>query len=369
MVKLTKRAVDSLAVRAKPYIAFDADVKGFGVRIMPSGLKTFVLEYRPGSGGRHVHKNRLTLGRYGAMTVEQARAGALTALARIRLGSDPQAEKASRRAAPSVGELIDAFIKDHVSKLKPKTAEEHGGALARLRAAHGGIKAAALTRSHIASMHTAASATPFAANRFLAVVSKMYAWAEDHGLVPDGHVNPARRIKRYKEPRHERFLSNEELARLGDALAETKTIDPFAVSAIRLLILTGARLNEILTAKWSEIDFERRMLFLNDSKTGKKPIYLSATSLSILSTLPRAVGNHFIIPGDRAGAPRADLKRPWQADSSKRSTTRLEAFVRLCWRQWRPQPARYWEIARAFATGHNCQVRAFFGSTAGCRNN
>jgi hypothetical protein len=128
MVKLTKRTVDALAARDKPFITFDSDVKGFGVRIMPSGLKTFVLEYRPGSGGRQVHKKRLTLGRYGAMTVEQARAGALTALARVRLGSDPQAEKASRRASPSVGELIDAFIRDHVSKLKPKTAEEHGGA-------------------------------------------------------------------------------------------------------------------------------------------------------------------------------------------------------------------------------------------------
>jgi integrase len=312
MVKLTKRSVDALAVRAKPYIAFD---DGFGCRVMPSGSKTFVLEYRPGSGGRGVYKKRLTLGRYGAMTVEQARAAALNALARIRLGSDPQAEKASRRAALSVSGLIDAFIKDHVSKLKPKTAVVHGGALSRLREAHGALKAEALTRAHIASMHTACAGSPFAANRFLAVISKMFTWAEDHGLVPDRHVNPASRIKHYKEHRRERFLSIEELARLGDALADAaapRPIDPYAAAAIRLLILTGARLGEILTAKWSEVDFERGMLFLGDSKTGKKPIYLSAAAQAVLAALPRLGHNPHIIPGIGSKAKTA-LTRPWNA--------------------------------------------------------
>ena len=319
MVKLTKRSVDALRERVKPFIAFDSDVKGFGCRVMPSGAKTFVLEYRPGSGGRQVHKKRLALGRYGAMTVEQGRAAALTALARARLGSDPQAEKSSRRASLSVSGLIDAFVAGHVTaKCKAKTAKSYTAGLERLRASHGSLKAEALTRAQVASMHTAASAAPFAANRFLAVVSKMFAWAEDRGLIPEGHVNPATRIKHYREPRHERYLSSEELARLGDALAEAeeprrRSIDPYAVAAIRLLILTGARLGEVLTAKWSEVDFERGVIFLADSKTGKKPIYLSAAALLILSTLPRIVGNPFVIPGDLAGAPRADLNRPWQA--------------------------------------------------------
>jgi hypothetical protein len=87
MAKLTKRSVDALTARSKPYIAFAADVKGFGCRVMPSGSKTFVLEYRPHGGGRRVFTKRLTIGRYGAMTVEQARAAALNALARVRLGA------------------------------------------------------------------------------------------------------------------------------------------------------------------------------------------------------------------------------------------------------------------------------------------
>jgi hypothetical protein len=82
---------------------------------------------------------------------------------------------------------------------------------------------------------------------------------------------------------------------------------------IRLLILTGARLREILHARWEFIDFERGVIFLPDSKTGKKPIYLSAAALAVLSTLPHLEGNPHIIPGDRTGQPRVDLKRPWTA--------------------------------------------------------
>lgn len=340
MAKLTKRTIDALAARDKPFVAFDTGVKGFGCRVMPGGSKTFVLEYRPGSGGRGVAKKRLVIGRYGAMTVEQARGAALTALARVRLGSDPQAEKASQRAALSVSGLIDAFVAGHVSgKCKPKTAKSYAAGLERLRIAHGSLKAERLSRAHVASMHTAMAGSPFAANRFLAVISKMFSWAGGAGLAAEGHINPAGRIARYREHRHERFLNSNELARLGDALAEAETIglpytidesnlnakhapkpvnrlrpvDPYAVAAIRLLILTGARLGEILTAKWSEVDFEQGMIFLDDSKTGKKTVYLPAAALSILATLPRVIGNPFVIPGDKAASCRADLKRPWQA--------------------------------------------------------
>jgi integrase len=92
-----------------------------------------------------------------------------------------------------------------------------------------------------------------------------------------------------------------------------RIIDPYAIAAIRLLILTGARLREILHAKWSEVDFERGILHLADSKTGRKPIYLSAAALALLSSLPRMRGNPHIIPGEREGAARVDLKKPWAA--------------------------------------------------------
>jgi integrase len=134
-------------------------------------------------------------------------------------------------------------------------------------------------------------------------------------------------------------LTSEELARLGDALREGDTIgltysidetkpsakhapkasnrrtklDPFAVAAIRLLILTGARLREILDAQWSQLDLERGILFLADSKTGKKPLYLSAAAQAVLAAIPRVESNPHIIAGSREGAPRADLNKPWRA--------------------------------------------------------
>jgi integrase len=134
-------------------------------------------------------------------------------------------------------------------------------------------------------------------------------------------------------------LTTDELARLGAAMNEGETIglpyavddsnpnakhapkgdkrrtklDPFAAAAIRLLILTGARLREILNARWENVDLERGVIFLADSKTGRKPVYLSAAAQSVLASLPRVSGNPHIIAGEREGAPRADLKKPWAA--------------------------------------------------------
>jgi integrase len=333
-IKFTKRAIDGLVPSEKPETVWDGILPGFGVQVMPSGLKTFVLHYRPGAGGRAVGKQRYTIGRYGPMTVEQARKAAQDALARIRLGEDPQAEKGRQRAALTVDGLIAAFLETHGAKLKPKTRAHYAGTLAALAAAHGSLKAEALTRAQVAALHHSMAATPYQGNRMLAAVSKLHAWAEDHGYLPEGHPNPAQRVKRYKEQGRERFLSSEELAQLGDALREAETLglpwrgeyeskhtakeenrrtvlDPFSVAAIRLLILTGARLREILNAKWEQVDFERGILFLADSKTGRKPIYLSAAALAVLADLPRIEGNPHIIPGTREGQGRFDLRKPW----------------------------------------------------------
>jgi integrase len=310
--RLTKRAIDALEPRAKPFIAYDADVAGFGVRVMPSGLKSFIIEYRPGAGGRKVKKRRMTLGRYGSMTPDQARKAALTVLAHVRLGSDPQAEKTCQRASLTVSGLIDAFLDDHGGKLKPRTRAGYAELLGKVRAAHGGAKAEALSRTQVAILHRSMSTTPYAANRMLAAVSSLYGWAADHELLPEGHGNPAARLARFKERSRERFLTGEELARLGDALAGATALDHFAVAAIRLLCLTGARLREILHARWEHVDFERGIIFLPDSKTGKKPIFLNAAALAVIAGLPRVEDNPHVFPGKNR-KPRHGLDRPWAA--------------------------------------------------------
>ena len=292
VLNLTKRSVDALTPGAKAFIAFDSQVHGFGVRVMPSGVKTFILEYRPNGGGRAVAKRRLKIGRFGPLTVDEAREKAKRAHARVELGADPSAEKAEQRAAVTVGGLIDAFIAEHVeTKCKGGTAEAHKVALEKLRAAYGGLKAESLTRPQLASLHAKMRSHPYAANRFLAVVSKAFNWAGRRGLVPETH-NPASRIERYRETQRERFLNTSELARLGETLRQGETIglpwtidetkpnakhapkesnrrrilDPHATAAIRLLILTGARLREILHAKWEHVDFERGVILLPDEQ-------------------------------------------------------------------------------------------------------
>jgi hypothetical protein len=185
VLKLTKRTVDALKAADRQFVAFDADLAGFGVRVMPSGVKSWIVEYRPHGGGRGVAKRRATLGKVGQLTPDQARRAAADMLAQVRLGSDPGAEKAARRAAVTVSRLIDAFVAEHVDgKLKAKTGEAHATALERLRAAHGSLKAEALSRSQLAALHSNMRNWPYAANRALAVWSKLFSWAMSRGLVP-----------------------------------------------------------------------------------------------------------------------------------------------------------------------------------------
>jgi len=177
---------------------------------------------------------------------------------------------------------------------------------------------------------------PPQANRTLDVLSAVWTWAAKRKLVAAAD-NPAKNVEKYREEARDRYLTNDELIRLADALTAAETIglpysvdeagpkakhapkpenrrrkiEGYAVAAIRLLMLTGALLREMLHAKWEYVDFDRGMIFLPDSKTGRKPIYLSAAE--ILSALPRIDGNPFLFPGEKKGQPRADLKRPWDA--------------------------------------------------------
>jgi integrase len=306
--RITKSVVDRLKATATEYTVWDDKLPGYGVRVRPSGAMSYVAIYRAGSG-RGAPVRRFTIATVGKITPEKARNRAQAILGEVAHGRDPAAEKASERRVPTVAELSDRFLAEHVEpKRRPGTTVFYRDILARIvKPALGTTKADKVTRAQVAKLHSRLRATPFQANRMLGVVGSMYAFAGRVAAVPEG-TNPARKIDKFKEDRRERFLTGEELERLGTAirLAETRgiawdvdeetpkskhlpkpnqrftKIDPFAAAAIRLLLFTGCRLREILHLQWAHADLERGLLFLPDSKTGRKTVILNAPALAVL---------------------------------------------------------------------------------------
>ena len=332
-LRISKRTLDTIEITGREHFLWDTDLPGFGVRVRPSGAASYVVQYRVG-GGRNSRTRRLTLAAVGKLTPDEARKIAKLKLGEAAAGGDPASSKAEARKALTFTELADAFLEEHAFvKRKATTAESYRSVVVRhLLPEFGTEKAGHVTRASVARLHLKLRETPYQANRTLAVLGSMYAFAGRRGLVPEGY-NPARGVERYTEDRREKFLTSDELERLGAAIREAETvgipwnpdptkktkhaprdenrltkISPFAAAAIRLLILTGARLREILHLKWENVDFERGLLLLPDSKTGKKAIVLNAPALAVLAGLPRI--GPFVVPGDGPRLPRGDPRSP-----------------------------------------------------------
>jgi integrase len=169
-----------------------------------------------------------------------------------------------------------------------------------------------ISRRDVSRLHSAMSKTPVLANKCLIIAASIWNWASRQGEV-DATKNPFVGIERYRELRRERLLSADELGRIGDALAQAETDHPWPVASIRLLALTGMRLNEVLTARWDYLDMERGMLHLPDSKTGRKSVVLNAAALEIIASIRFPNAGTYIIPGLRADKPRTTLQAFWKA--------------------------------------------------------
>ena len=339
--QITKRLVDRLRPSDAEYFAWDGQLAGFGLRVQPTGAKTYVIKYRAGSG-RGAPTKRVTLGKVGTLTPGEARTLARKTLGAVAHGSDPAALRAAERRASTLRELAEIFLAEHVeAKRKPSTATHYRSLLEKVVLPElGSRKAEQVTTSDLARLHTKMRDRPYQANRMLEVIGSLYSFAGKRKILPLG-FNPARGIEQYPEKGRERFMTADELSRLGDAVREAETvglpyeidrtkatakhapkeahrrtkIGPRAAAAVRLLIFTGARLREILHLKWQDVDFERGMLLLTNSKTGKKAIVLNAPALDILANLPHV--GAYVIAGQAAGTdddkPRSDLNRPWRA--------------------------------------------------------
>jgi integrase len=314
-LRITKRAVDAATPKVTDSYLWDDELSGFGLKVTPTGSKTYLIQYR--LGGRQGRTRRVTVGRHGVLTADQARIEAKKLLGDVAAGRDPADARDKAKGSIAFGTAVEHFLDQHVgSKLKPSTAGEYRRlVLLYLPRNLKSRPLAEIKHADIARLHLSLQGKLYQANRLIAVLSKFFNWAEKHGLRTVG-TNPCRHIEKYRERKRERFLTEEEFERLGRALTDaergTMMTTPWIIAAIRLLILTGARLGEIRTLRWTEVDVRRRMLRLGDSKTGEKTIQLSDAALEVLARIPRLLDNPYVICGVKPRACLVNLQKPWR---------------------------------------------------------
>jgi integrase len=316
MAKLTKRVVDQASAKTKATSLWDDELKGFGLRVWPSGRKVYIVKCRIKGRQRFI-----TIGPHGPVTAEQARVRAFEMLSEAKAGRDPAKELDQARKAPTMKGLGKRFLQEHVAlRCKATTqAEYKRSAELFINPKLGTRKVTDIERKDIAELHHGLQHIPYQANRTLGVLSKMFNLAEVWGLRPDGS-NPCRHVKKYAEQKRERFLDPPEIAELGRVLHEVEqdgSETKAAVNAVRLLLLTGCRLSEIMTLKWEHVDLKARELRFPDSKTGAKIVPFGKTAAAVLKGIKKLDDNPYVITGKKPGSRLTDLQHPWRRIRSK----------------------------------------------------
>ena len=312
MPKITKTFVDSVGDVKGDSLFWDDKIAGFGLRVRPTGRKTFIVQYRNIQG----RTRKITVGQYGRLTPNEARKEAVQLLAAVDRGEDPAEMRRAGRQGITVAELADRYMQEHalVKKKASSAAQDRLNLDKYILPAMGSLKADAVTVNDVAQFHHSMQKRPIQGNRALALLSKMFNLAESWGI-REAYSNPCRFIEKYKEIKRERFLSEEELARLDKVLANAekdRSVHFSVITAVRLLLHTGCRKNEILTLKWEYVDLAHAIISLPDSKTGARLIPISSKLKEILLSTPRQAGSPFVCPGTKPGGHFIGLQKCWE---------------------------------------------------------
>ena len=310
-VKLTKRVVDRLGTDGTSRLVWDRDLPGFGVRVYPSGRKTYVVQSRGPHGSR-----RVTIGRHGEITARQARFRAAPTIDRIKAGISPLKDVRDAGREPTVADLAERFLEQHVAvRCKASTARRYRQVIEnQILPSLGRLPVGAVRRKHVVALHYDLRQTPNAANKARQTLATMFSLARDWGLRGDGG-NPCRGVRAYSLRHRERFVNSEEYGRIGRVLDEAEANGsawPPAVAAIRLLLLTGCRSGEMQTLKWTDIDREAGEIRLSDSKTGPRPVPLTTPVRAVLDGIERLPGNRWVFAGCRPGTHVGPLGQHWR---------------------------------------------------------
>ncbi len=315
MAKLKRTTISRSTVEKleadKDTVFWDSELLGFGVRVYPTGRKVYVVQTR--TGGEN--GKRVTVGRHGVITPEEARRRAALIVSRIKAGEDPIPEPLAVTKGPTVGDLAAVYLEEIVEvRLKPASAKVYRSVIGKhVLPALGGKPALSVDHAAVSALHHSLAATPSVANRAVEMLFRIYRAAEERELILEGS-NPCRQVSKNRPRRHERFLTDREFRRLGRVLDEEEKNGGgrmYAAMAIRLLLLTGCRKNEILNLRWGHVDLEAREMRLEDGKTGPRRVQLSPAAAEVLARIPRVEENPYVIPGMQPGSRMSELQRPW----------------------------------------------------------
>jgi integrase len=337
--RITNRMVRSLRTTGKDYIVFDTDLQGFGIRVLPSGRRIYVAQYRVPGAGRRSYPRRMSLGEAGTLSPDDARTLARKALGSVHHGKDPARDRASLKDAPLVCDIAPRFLDEMGRDLKQSTSYEYRRMFGYVRTKDGELKPSerpglilpAIGRLRVRDVARADIARirepnggRYAANRRLALVSAFFSWCEQRGYRDSG-TNPARGVKRHREEVRRRYLSPPEGKALGQALrlAEKEGASLYSTAAIRFLLFTGFREREALSLPWSAVDAVAGIVRLPEAKTAERERTLTVPALALLASLPRVQGNPYVFPGARVGDHLHEIGRVW---NKVRRAANLENF-------------------------------------------
>lgn len=319
--KLTKTAVERAP---RPSLTWDGELRGFGLRVTAAGARSFIVQYRLGISRK---QRRMVIGSYPTLTVDQARSMARISLAEVEKGNDPAGDRQTERAAKTFGDRVDHYLGDYARARSLKASTVHSAryvleqhAIPTLR----NRKIADVTARDIERLHAATKekAGPHQANRLLAVMSRIFSLAQRDELRP---TNPCKGVVKFATDERWRNFSEEEI--VGILTACDALPDQGAANAVRLLLFTGARLQEVLKAEWSQIDVERGLWTKPSSHTKQNRqhiVYLAGPALEVVRTMRAAdPDGRFVCPGRAARfdpkqpdldlrRPRSDLNRSWE---------------------------------------------------------